>query len=80
MIQQCTSLLQVQMSLFAKGLLAEVLEPAESRAHKTLTFSHMSHRVLWMRLQHVVGDLEQLRDSVPGVVAAFGASWREHWL
>ena len=68
------------MSLFAKRLLADVLEPAEARAHKTLTFYSISHLLLRMRLQHVVGDLEQLRDSVPGVVAAVGASWREHWL
>ena len=68
------------MSLFAKRLLADVLEPAEARAHLTFIFLIISHNIFRMRLQHVVGDLEQLRDSVPGVVAAFGASWWEHWL
>ena len=68
------------MSLFAKGLLADVLEPPEARAHLTLTFFRSSRMLLGMRLQHVVGDLEQLRDSVPGVVAAVGASWREQRL
>ena len=68
------------MSLFAKRLLADVLEHTEARAHLTFIFSIISQILLWMRLQHVVGDLEQLRDSVPRVVAAFGASWWEHWL
>ena len=80
MVNQCTSLRKIQMSLFAKRLLADVLEPAEARAHLTLIFSNISISSQWIKLQHVVWDLEQLRNSVPGVMTSFGASWWEHWL
>ena len=66
------------MSLFAKGLLADVLEAADAGAELRVASGHASRDFIRLRFQHVVGDLEHLRDSVSRVVAAFGASFWKH--
>ena len=67
------------MGLFAKRLLADA-RPANVASNYTFVIGHASHLLFRLRHEHVVRDLEQLRDSVPGVVAANGAPWREQRL